>query len=81
MIATTELQAQISRYRDYCNERQLKPSYNGLAKVMKISSPTVKHIVDGVYKDGKCYTDHPHATRIIANCDFDIVRNLFDERV
>lgn len=78
MITTMELQERISRYRDYCIENHKEPTYHGLANVLQISSPTVKHIVDGTYKDGKYYTDHPHVTRIIANCDFDIVRNLFN---
>lgn len=80
MITTMELQERISRYRDYCIENHKEPTYHGLANVLQISSPTVKHIVTGIYRDGHRYTDHPHITRIVSNSDFELIRNLYDRR-
>lgn len=77
MINTTKLQTVVSEYDKKCIELNIKPTYQGLGNELGITGQTIRHIVTGIYKDGKAYTTKPHITRCISNDDFKIVQSLF----
>lgn len=77
MINTTKVQQIVSEYSKKCFLQNRTPTYRGLAEELGITGQTVRHIVTGVYKDGRTYTNKPHTTRCIDNEDFDIIRHLY----
>ena len=76
MINTEELTRTVQR----CRTANTKPTYKGMGNALGISGMTVSNVAHGRF-NGRLYTEHPSATRIISNNDFEIIQNLFDERV
>lgn len=76
MIATTELQEKVTRYREHCRVNHRKPTYNGMGGLLGISGMTVHNVVNGFYNH-KPYGNRPHATRCISNEDFELLQGLF----
>ena len=80
MIDSLKVKQRVIEYLEYCNKYNLRPTYKGLASCLGVSIMTVSHIVSGYYKDNKPYTDKPHVSRCIDNCNFWIIQNLFDDK-
>lgn len=80
MINTEELTRTVQRYRERCRTANTKPTFKGMGNALGISGMTVSNVAHGRF-NGRLYTEHPSATRIISNNDFEIIQNLFDERV
>lgn len=80
MINTEELTRTVQRYRERCRTANKKPTFKGMGNALGISGMTVSNVAHGRF-NGRLYTEHPSATRIISNNDFEIIQNLFDERV
>ena len=64
-------------YREKCKETNKNPTYAGLGRYLNISANTVRHVVSGYYKKNQPYGKKEHATRCIANSDFEIVKALY----
>ena len=77
MISTEELTKAVARYRERCRTEQREPTFSGLASLIGVSTPTIKHVYTGEYRSGKSYTDRPHVTRKISNNDFGIIQDLY----
>ena len=69
----------VNDYLDDCFLRGRKPSLNSLGKFIGASRMTIKHVCLGCYADGRPYTDKPSANRAIANSDFEMIRNIFNQ--
>lgn len=78
MIDTITLQVQVDGYKERCKHACCRPTYQGVGKVLGISSSTISNVIHGRY-NGHEYTDTPHATRCIDNDDFEVVKALFSE--
>lgn len=79
MYDSTTLARIINGYVNQCRSRQHKPSYKGIAEVLSASQTTIYNVVHGEFNGGKKYTEHPHSTRVIDNCDFELLRSVFKE--
>lgn len=80
MINTATLEQIVNEYNRECRRSDREPSYIGLGTALGISGQTIRHIVRGLYKEDKPYTNKPHPTRCIDNQDFNIIRALFKEQ-
>ena len=60
----------------YLNECKGQPTRQGLADYLGISHQTISNVINGRF-NGFIYTPKPHITRVFANKDFDIIRQLF----
>ena len=76
MIDTTTLQIQVNGYLEQCRTTNHKPTYKGIGIALGISAGTICNVVHGCF-NGHEYTDKPHATRCIDNCDFALIKGLF----
>lgn len=79
MIDTQELTQAVLKYRERCRTANTQPTFKGMASALKVSGQTVANVVHGTF-NGRRYTDHEHATRIIRNTDFELLQSLFEER-
>lgn len=77
MFDTDTLMTLLDKYRDECQEHNVKPTYYGVASHLDMSVSTVWHVVKGMYAADKPYTDTPHVNRCINNQDFRIIRSMF----
>lgn len=77
MIDTTILQTKLHTYFDNCQNLSIKPTFEGVGRLLGTSGKTISNVVHGHF-NGKEYTDTPHATRCIDNADFEVVKGLFD---
>ena len=75
MFTTEDLNIMVDDYLSSCNNR---PTRQGLAKWLHISTGTIRNVICGNY--GRFHTPYgtvPHISRKIANKDFEIVRSIF----
>ena len=77
MIDSEYLASKTNYYLEQCQEHNKAPTYYGYGTCLGISGNTIRHIVNGHYKNGKPYTDTPHITRCIDNNDFNIIKSVF----
>ncbi len=75
MFSTDDLLDKLSDYMIIC---QCKPTKRGLADALHTSTTTVHNVIRGSY-NGTPYGKEPHYNRVIANEDFELIREVFDE--
>lgn len=79
MINTIDLERIINEYKNTCFERDMSPTYKGLALRLGICPLTIRNVNTGLY-NGHRYTDNPAATRCICNDDFELIQGLYGNR-
>ena len=75
MYNTDDLVDKLSDYLIIC---QSHPTKTGLASALNTSSTTIHNVIRGAY-NGTPYGKKPHYNRVIANEDFCLIREVFDE--
>lgn len=81
MISGRILEFRASAYLFDCQQSKKTPTRKGLAKWLQVSYSTVCRVALGRYAVNHPYAEHEGARRLIRNTDFDVVRNVLQEKM